>query len=54
MFVCEPRYCAAAGGVGSSGPKFTSRTELEAFSEREGEGVSLFCQAQASPPPAFR
>ncbi|XP_042237771.1 Down syndrome cell adhesion molecule-like protein Dscam2 isoform X11 [Homarus americanus] len=56
----ETRLSATAGRlvisepVGSSGPKFTSRRELEAFSLHKGESSSLFCQAQASPPPAFR
>ncbi|XP_042237785.1 Down syndrome cell adhesion molecule-like protein Dscam2 isoform X24 [Homarus americanus] len=56
----ETRLSATAGRlvisepVGSSGPRLTNQRDLEAFTRGQGEAVSLFCQAQAAPPPSIR
>lgn len=47
---CRP--CAEP--VGSSAPRLTNQRDLEAFTRTSGAALSLFCQAQASPPPTVR
>ncbi|XP_076062140.1 Down syndrome cell adhesion molecule 1 isoform X8 [Oratosquilla oratoria] len=56
----ETRLSATAGRlvisepVGSSSPRFVSRSELEAFRYSSGSAFALLCQAQGSPAPSFR
>ena len=40
--------------VGSSPPRLPPRSKLDALAKVQGQGLTLLCEAQASPPPLYR